>query len=150
MKKTAIILALLFVVALHSCKKSSTSTPITPVTTPGFTWTEDGGSNITADSAFFTMGTGGSTASYINAYKLGDPKKKMLEINLNNNIASTYSIPAQGDFILWNDVTFYGGTGGSVVVTLATGGKASGTFDITFTGGLYTHVKGSFTNIAIR
>lgn len=143
------ILAIVSLIAVVSCKKSSSSSSTTPTAT-GFVWSENGGANITADSAYYTLGTGGSTQSYMYAYKIGGTPRKFLEINLNAQTASAYNIPSQGDFVYWQDTTATLGSGGSLTVTANTGGKASGTFDITFTSGSVTHVKGTFTNIPIK
>jgi hypothetical protein len=120
-----------------------------PLTTTGLVWSEDGGANKTADSAFFIFGTGGNNASYITAYKDTGANGRLLELNLDSNTTSTYAIPAHGDFVFWKGGVANMATGGSVVVTANTGGKATGTFDVTFTG-TPAHVKGTFTNITIK
>jgi hypothetical protein len=148
MKKTIIASIALLTVAAVSCKKSSSTT--NPTSTKGFTWQENGGATITADSAYLIMGTGVNPGAYLTAYKLGVTPKKMLEVNLVNTSVTSFSIPTQGDFIYWNDTVFYAGSGGSVVVTSNTGGKASGTFDVTFPGGPYSSIKGSFKDIAVK
>jgi hypothetical protein len=151
MKNAILILATVITTAgFYSCtKKSSSSTP-TPATN-GFVWSENGGANQTADSANYTFGTSPSTQSYIMAYKnfSTGPTSRNVEINLSGNTATTFTIPAQGDFVYWRDTTYSMATGGSIVVTSNSGGKASGTFDVTFSG-TPAHVTGTFTNIPTR
>ncbi len=151
MKKAILIIAAVMTTAgFYSCtKKSSSSTP-TPAAN-GFVWSEDGGASQTADSSNYTFGTGTSTQSFMMAYKNygSGSTSRNIEINLSGNTAATFTIPAQGDFVYWRDTTYSMATGGSVVVTSNSGGKASGTFDVTFSG-TPAHITGTFTNIPTR
>ncbi len=151
MKNAILIFAAVITTAgFYSCtKKSSSSTP-TPATN-GFVWSEDGAANQTADSAIYNFGLGSSTQAFIMAYKnfATGPTSRNVEINLSGNTVATYTIPAHGDFIYWRDTSYSMATGGSVVVTSNSGGKASGTFDVTFPG-TPAHVTGTFTDIPTR
>ena len=69
MKNLLTLNAILLTMALglFSCSKSATTAPVVPTPTTGsFTWTENGGAIITADSAFWTTGPWGTG---IRAYK---------------------------------------------------------------------------------
>ena len=151
-KNVITLLAMLVATTIAvSCKKSSTTNPAAP--TAGFIWKENGGADITADSAVYIFGTGGSTQSYVEGYKGAKVvfhTQKFVEMNLKGNTPNTYTCgPGLSDFVYWvNDVPAIGT--GTVKLTSNTGGKATGTFDITFTGAAVTTIKGSFTDIRTK
>lgn len=141
---TSAILSLSMLVA---CTKKSTTSPTptpTPTPTAGFTWTENGGTENTADSAYYE-------AKYktIKVFKAGKTK---IEINLTDGIPATYPLGTSNVFslIVTGASTIYVATGGSLTITANASSKMTGTFTSTGTGASVTKCDGKFTDIAVR
>ncbi len=139
--------ALLSLSLLAACTKKSTTTPTpTPTPTPkaGFTWTENGAAEITADSAYYE-----ARYKTIKVFKAGKTK---IEINLTDGIPATYPLGASNVFslLVTGASTIYVATGGSVIVTANASSKMTGTFTSTGSGASVTKCDGKFTDIAVR
>ncbi len=132
---------------LTACTKKSTSTPTpTPTPTPaatGFSWTENGGAEIKADSAFYE-----TRYKTIKAYKTG----KFIEINLTDGIPATYSLGTSNavSMLVAGASTLYAASSGSVIITANASSKMTGTFTSAGTGASVTKLDGKFTDIAVR
>lgn len=138
--------ALLSLSLLAACTKKSTTTPTptpTPTPTAGFTWTENGGAENTADSAYYE-------AKYktIKAYKMG----KFIEINLSDGIPATYTLGTSNaiSMLVSGASTLYTASSGSVIITANASSKMTGTFTSTGSGASVTKCDGKFTDIAVR
>jgi hypothetical protein len=147
MKKIILLLA---IVSLSACKKKSTTT--TPeqtlvAATPGFTWTENGGAMITADSSYWTTS---NNSTGIRAYKGGFAN--FFEINwsgLNNTAIGAKSMSATNfDFTFLKGQDSYNISSTQPInITAFNNNLLSGNFDLTVTGGSITNLKGAFTDI---
>jgi hypothetical protein len=163
--KTSLInlISLLLVISssiLLSCKKKATetttptpvvTTPVapapTPVATAGFKWTESGGAEITADSAYWNTSNG---ATGIRASKGGFTY--YFEINwagLNNTAVGAKTLNAtNGDFTyLNNNVSYSPAANTTLNITAFASDKLSGNFSFAVTGGSVTTLAATFTNL---
>lgn len=138
--------ALLSLCLMAACTKTSTTSPTptpTPTPTAGFTWTENGGAENTADSAYYE-------AKYktIKAYKSG----KFIEINLSDGIPATYTVGTSNaiSMLVSGASTLYTASSGSVIITANASSKMTGTFTSTGSGASVTKCDGKFTDIAVR
>ncbi|MBK7956716.1 MAG: hypothetical protein IPK03_00465 [Bacteroidetes bacterium] len=142
----AAIMVCLFAIA--SCSKTTTTTT---TTTPSFTWQENGGAVITADSAFWTTYSSGTG---IRAYRGG--MTNFFEINwtgANDTIVGkkTLNTGTFADFTYINSGTTYtNSTAQFLNLTAFSNSKMTGDFDVAVTGGSVTSLKGSFANIEKR
>lgn len=112
----------------------------------GFVWKEDGGSEITADSAFWTTWSNGTG---IRAYKNG--MNNFFEVNWDtqdNTAIGSKSISVSGGFtFLKGSETYTNSGGGTVNITDFSNNKLSGNFSITTTGGSIQTVSATFSNL---
>ena len=138
--------ALLSLCLMAACTKTSTTSPTptpTPTPTAGFTWTENGGAENRADSAYYE-------AKYktIKAYKSG----KFIEINLSDGIPATYTVGTSNaiSMLVSGASTLYTASSGSVIITANASSKMTGTFTSTGSGASVTKCDGKFTDIAVR
>jgi hypothetical protein len=149
MKKQILILAGI-IVLFAACKKddNTTTTPITP-TTDGFTWKEDGGAEIKADSAFWTTWASGTG---VRAYKGG--MTNFFEINwsgANNTATGTYTLTSGGGITFLKGADTYTNTAKEVLtITAFTADKLSGNFTTALSGGSVKNVSVTFTNLPKR
>lgn len=148
MKK--VIIALFAATALFAaCKKDKTSTP-TPTPTPtakdGFTWKEDGGAEITADSAYWTSWSSGTG---IRAYKGG--MSNFFEINWDaplNTSVGTKALTAGGGLTFLKGAATYTNSGAERInITGFSSDKLSGDFTVTVSGGSIKEISAKFVNL---
>lgn len=138
-----LICLLLSFCSLSCSQDDNTPTPAPPVTADGFTWKEDGGAAITADSAFWTSGGWGAG---VRAYKNG--MANFFEINFSDAGTGTKSLAGGFTFLKGSDT--YNAATGSVDITSAADDLLTGTFSATLTGGSISAVSGSFTHLPKR
>ena len=157
MKKTiiqAIAVITLTTVFVYSCKKKEpTPTPVTTNTTTtggtttgaaaSFTWTENGGATLTADSAYWTTWSSGTG---VRAYKAG--YANYFEVNWGTTQNNT-AVGAKP--LALSDVTFLKGTAtytnnatSNLNVTAFTGNQLSGNFTVSVSGGTITSIAAGF------
>ncbi len=136
----------LIILGVFSCKKDE----VTPTSTVvAFTWQEDGGSVITADSAYWTTGTWGTG---IRAYKNG--MANFFEINWdtqeNTSVGTkTLATPYGFTFIKGAD-TYTATTNQNLTISANTSNTLSGNCPIPTTGGPITNIKITFNNLSKR
>ena len=145
---------LLVCTSFYSCKKDEaapaveeTPTPVTPAAGT-FTWQENGGVTITADSAFWTTGSWGTG---VRAFKGGFVN--FFEINWdmqNNTSVGSKALNIGGLTFLKGSDTYNNTTVQSLNVTGFSGNKLSGNFNVAVTGGSITSLSGAFTRIPVR
>lgn len=148
MKKfTRILSVVVLGFSLTYCSKKSndptpatTTTPTTNSTSDGFTWSEDGGAVITADSAFWTSGSWGAG---VRAYKGG--YANFFELNLDNANTGNHTLSTSSAFLKGNDT--YAIASGSLAISANTNDKLSGNFEAKVSGGMIKTVKGDFSNL---
>lgn len=122
------------------CKKEDNKTTKSLVTA-GFTWSENGGATITADSAYFAM-----QYNAIKAFKSGN----FIEINFTAGTAATYTVVTTNAISYLAVLNFYTATSGSVIVSANALSKMSGTFTSAGSGASITSLSGTINNINIR
>lgn len=148
--KKQILLVAGVILLFTACKKddNTTTTPITP-TTDGFTWKEDGGAEIKADSAFWTSWAAGTG---VRAYKGG--MSHFFEINwdgANSTGITTYTLPAAGGVTFLKGTDTYTNTAKEVLtITAFATDKLSGHFTAAIGGGSIKNVSVTFTNLPKR
>ena len=144
--KLLIYSAAILVFTLQSCSNDDESTSNNN-TNSRFTWKENGGTEIKADSAFYE-----TQYKTIKAFKnYNDPsQKKFIEINLTNGIPATYDT-ANGNAIsfLYASNLFVASTG-SITITENASNAMSGSFTGASTTGTVTSIEGAFQSIEIR
>lgn len=149
MKKSNRLAVLCFALSacLQACSQNDTPTPSGPGNnnnnTDGFSWKEDGGALVQADSAFWTSGGWGAG---IRAYKGG--MSRFFEINFSDAAPGSKSL-AQG-FTYLNGNDTYNATAGTLTVADTAGGKLSGSFNVSLSGGSITAIEGTFTHLPAR
>ncbi|AEA44187.1 hypothetical protein [Fluviicola taffensis] len=130
----------------EDAKKDNGSCTYPPVAQTGFTWKENGGSEMVADSAFWTTGAWGTG---IRAYKGG--MANFFEINWqgadNNSVGIKTLDSAYGFTFLKNSDSYTGTSGQTLEITAVSGNSISGNFSAPVTGGTITTVTGTFTSI---
>ena len=148
---TTTVTIIFMCIFFQSCKKDETSSTVTPpVITPTattFTWKENGGSLITADSAFWTTWSSGTG---IRAYKGG--MQNFFEINwtsANNTSIGTKALTANnGDFTFLKGAVSYDiSTNQNLNITAFTNDKLSGNFSFAVKGGAITLIDASFNDL---
>jgi len=130
---------------IFSCKKSDNNT--TTNNNASFTWTENGGATITADSAKWTTGTWGTG---IRAWKAsGTYYFEINWDNQNNTGVGTKALTAPYGFtMLKNSSSFSNNATSSLNVTAFANDKLSGNFTVPVSDGASTMtINGTFTNI---
>lgn len=132
-----------------SCKKEDPEpTPIVPVPTPtsSFTWQENGGSTVTADSAFWVTGSWGTG---IRAYKGG--LSNFFEINwdtMDNTSLGTKILAAPYGFtFLKGSDTYTCLADQNLTITGNSNNTLTGNFTVPVVGGSITSISGTFTSI---
>jgi hypothetical protein len=154
MKKSIITTACLIaftVLTIFSCKKEET-TPTNngnngnPTGAVGsFTWTENGGPVITADSAFWTTYGGGIG---IRASKGGFTNYFEINWAVENDVTIGSKVLAAGDISFTKDTTNYANrTTQNLTITKFANNQLSGNFTISVTGGPITPLAASFNAI---
>jgi hypothetical protein len=149
------ILILALSILFISCKKEKEPTPTPVVNTPAavsgsFTWTEDNGAIITADSAFWTTWSSGTG---IRAYKAGMDNFFEMNWSGQDNIsvaAKTMSATNGGFTFLKGTASYNISQDQSINIAAFNNNLLSGNFDLTLTGGTITKVTGTFTELVKR
>ena len=159
MKKIPLLTAAAFMaLSFISCNPDDDNTP-TPAPTPnptptaGFVWKEDGGTAITADSAYWTTGAWGTG---IRAYKGG--MSQFFEINWDtqdNTSVGAKALPAQGGITyIANSITYTNKYAASLHVTAFANDKLSGNFNVGISSpgasGTVDSVSATFTELPKR
>lgn len=140
----------LVLIPIISCKKEKNEPSPEPTSTPTpevskFTWKENNGSDIVADSSFWTTGSWGTG---IRAYKGGYTKFFEINWDTENNISSgakTLDFANYGFTFLDGSSTFTISANQTLTITGSAKNKLSGNFTVTVTGGTLTTIQGSFT-----
>lgn len=150
MKKA--VLGLFIASALFgACKKDTStptppSTPSTPTTKDGFTWKEDGGAEITADSAFWTTW---NTGTGIRAYKNG--MANFFEVNwdgpVNTGVGTKALVANTGLTFIKGTDTYTNSSAGRINITAFASDKLSGDFTATISGGSIKELSVKFVNL---
>jgi len=141
--------AFLLIVSLtiFSCKKKEddpapATTPV--VVTSSFTWQENSGSVITADSAFWTTGSWGTG---IRAYKGGMANFFELNWATQNNTsvgAKTMEMANYGFTFLKGSDTYNITADENINITASANNIISGNFNVDVTGGSITNITATF------
>lgn len=143
---------------IFSCAKDENPAPVsnssgTPVTPPPpsssgtFTWSEDGGAVITADSAFWVTGTWGTG---IRVYKNG--YDNFFEINwaTQDNISvgtKILEVSNYGFTFIKGSSTYSCSTDQNLNITASASNKIDGNFNVPVTGGTITTISATFTGL---
>ncbi|MES2132400.1 MAG: hypothetical protein V4506_08615 [Bacteroidota bacterium] len=163
MKKTIFTLSgfmILGALIITSCKKKTQDpepdpTPTTTTTggtttgntnsSPGFTFTPNGGSATVADSAFYYQ-----QYKTIHAYKNGNANH--FEINLSALTVTSYSMGSgTGNALTYvMGATYLTASTGSLNITASANNKLSGNFNTTLAGGSISSVTGQFVDLPKR
>jgi len=150
MKKQFLITSVLFILAcmsFQSCKKDEVTAPDTTAATSTFTWKENAGVLITADSAYWTTW---STGTGIRAYKGG--MQNFFEINWasanNTSLGAKALIANNGDFTFLKSTDSYDiSSNQNLNITAFTNNKLSGNFTFAVKGGSITSIEATFTEL---
>ncbi|MBS1644060.1 MAG: hypothetical protein JST36_03410 [Bacteroidetes bacterium] len=145
-KKLAIVSLACSMLAL-SCSKKDDPSPNPPGGTTSFTWTENGGPVITADSAYWTTGSWGTG---IRASKGG--MDNYFEINwtpANNTVVGMKTLDASsgGFTFLKGSATYSITVDQDINITSFASDKMDGGFNLTVSGGSITNIKANFTGL---
>ncbi len=153
---SSICVAALAALLLLSCKKKEDQNTQAPVDTSTsttnsnkFTWQEDNGSVISADSAFWVASSNGGTG--IKAYKDGLSNYFNLNWVGSNNISvgQKFFDAPYFEFVFAKGATTYKGTTTQTLsITSSASNIISGTFSAPLTGGTITNVTGTFNNLS--
>jgi hypothetical protein len=140
-------LLLTITLGLFSCNKSEANPPAPAPATGSFTWTENAGAVVTADSAFWTTGAWGTG---IRAYK-GAGMANFFEINwntINNTSVGAKALPTPFGFTFLKGASSYTNPAAqSLSVTAFAGNLLSGNCTVAVTGGSITNLVCTFTNL---
>lgn len=136
----------LIIATFASCSdddNSAGNNPNQPVA-GSFTWTENGGAIITADSAFYV-------AQYktIKAFK-GANMANFIEINLSADAPATYAIGSGNAVSKLDGTGVYAASSGSIIISGKTATKMSGSVTSTGSGSSVTALSAQFTDIEVR
>ncbi|MEZ4889349.1 MAG: hypothetical protein R2779_01955 [Crocinitomicaceae bacterium] len=163
MKKTLLSAVVMGLLVVTACKKEGCmdntatnfnveatkddgSCQYAPVAQDGFRWKEDGGSEIVADSAFWTTGSWGTG---IRAYKGGN--SNFFEINWDNqdntSIGTKTVSSSYGFTFMKNNTTYTNSGSASVAITAFSDNKMSGNFTISVSGGSIQSIQANFGNL---
>jgi len=112
--------------------------------TASFTWTENGGATITADSAFYV-----TQYKTIKAFK-GANMAHFVEINLTADSPATYQIGSGNAVSKLDGTGVYVASSGSVTISEKTATKMSGSVTSTGSGSSVTALNAQFTDIEVR
>lgn len=146
--KRLFILGLFLTFSLLSCSEddnSNSNNNNNP--NSGFTWKENGGAEIKADSAYYV-----TQFKTIKAFKnFSDPvNSKFIEINLTGGTPATYDVSNGNDISFLYSNNLYVASTGAVIISENSSDKMTGTFTSTSTNGTVTSLEGSFKSIEIR
>jgi hypothetical protein len=146
LKKT-IPISFIILLTVISCSKEEEK-KTTPVVIDGFTWSENGGSTQTADSAYFTSFLG--VAYEIRVFK----GSSFFNITVSDITPSTYRIDnIKGNALRYtvNTALFTAKTG-DIIISSGSSTKISGSFTCTGSGAStsLTSISGTFNNIVKR
>jgi hypothetical protein len=135
-------------ITILSCKKSTEDVPAPlAAAADSFTWTENGGAVITADSAFWTTYNGGTG---IRAYK-GANLANFFEINWAGNSNTTVgakTLNTTGDFTFVKLPIYYiNPTNQTLNISAFANNKITGNATVTVTGGTITTLALTFTEL---
>jgi hypothetical protein len=148
--KSVLFLLSFSTIAFFACTKKTTNVTTPPITSsPGtFTWTENGGSTITADSAYWTTYNGGTG---IRAYK-GAGLTNFFEINWSGNINTSIgakTLNTTGDFAFVQGIVYnINPTVQTLNITAFSADKLSGNATVAVTGGSINTLVISFTALS--
>jgi hypothetical protein len=150
MKKQSLITSVFFILvcmSFQSCKKDEATAPVTPAATSTFTWKENAGALITADSAYWTAW---NTGTGIRAYKGG--YQNYFEINWasanNTSPGAKALITNNGDFTFLKGTDSYDiSSNQNLNITAFTNNKLSGNFTLAVKGGTITSIEATFTEL---
>lgn len=154
MKKNTKLIALAILVTgiiFTSCKKDNANRNDPPAASAGFTWQENGGTAIVADSAYWTTGSWGTG---IRAFKGG--MANFFEINWatqNNTAVGTKTLdPAFGITFIKSSISYTGTAGQTLNVTEFANNLMSGNFTLPVraSGGATISVAATFASLPKR
>lgn len=139
-----------------SCKKDDpepaptpSSGGVTTTSTASFTWQEDSGASITADSAYWVTGSWGTG---IRAFKSG--MANYFEINWdtinNTSVGIKVMVPPYGFTFIKGSDTYTCVANQNVNITGNASSTLSGNFTVPVTGTTITNISGTFTNLPYR
>lgn len=142
---TAITLVSFLTISIVSCSDDDT-TPNNGANQPasGFTWTENGGATITADSAYYE-----SRYKTIKAYK-GENMEQFIEINLSADAPATYAIGSGYAVSKLDASGIYAASSGEIKITAKDASKMSGTITSAGSGSDVNALDAQFNNIEVR
>lgn len=156
MKNKSLLVSLFLgtAILLFSCKKDDkepeaepTPTP-TPTVTTEFSWKENGGAKIVADSAYWTTGSWGTG---IRAFKSGYDNFFEINWDTENNISTgtkVLSVTNYGFTFIKNSITYGIATNQNLSISSSSNDKISGNFTVNVTGGAITTIEGTFTSLS--
>jgi hypothetical protein len=144
-----LVLYILVCLSFQSCKKDEVTAPVTtvPTSTSTFTWKENAGALITADSAYWTTW---STGTGIRAYKGG--MQNYFEINWasgnNTSIGAKALVTNNADFTFLKGTDSYDiSSNQNLNITAFADNKLSGNFTFAVKGGQITSIQATFTDL---
>ena len=143
--KTAMAVVAVMALTLTSCSEDD-SAPVenNNIPTNSFTWTENGGAQTVADSAFYD-----SQYKTIKAFK-GANMAKFVEVNLSADAPATYPVGSGYAVSYLNAGSIYAASAGSIVISAKSTTAMSGTITSTGSGAGVTSLNAQFTNIEVR
>jgi hypothetical protein len=151
MLNVKILFIFLFVLLfLNSCKKKEEHTCGTcsvggAVEPTGFTYTKNGGAQITADSAFFYP-----ASNTIISFYQGVTHRVIIKTSSQATGSYSISTSASNKVFYYESVGTYGATGGNVNITSNANNLLSGNFTTNGTGGGFISIGGQFKDIKKR
>lgn len=139
---------LLVIFSCTACKKKEPEQTCSncdtgPGAPPGFTFTKNGSTAITADSAYYY-----SSTSTIIAYYQGNSHRVTVKTSSLNT--GSYAISTSNKVTYIESGLTYNATGGSINITAYGNNKISGDFITSGTGGGFTSVNGQFKDVPKR
>lgn len=142
------LLLFLVILNIEGCKKkepekSCSNCDNGPAASPGFTFTKNGGTAITADSAYYY-----STSNTIIAYYQGSTHRVTIKTSSLNT--GSYTISTNNTVTYIESSLIYNATGGSINITAYGNNKISGDFITSGSGGGFTSVNGQFKDVPKR
>ena len=136
---SAILLATISI--FSACSKDDAENTLQTANAGSFVFTTDNGTtNVTADSAYFD-----SRYNTIKAFKGGSAM--LVEINLAADTAGLYTVGGLNAVSYLNGTTLYVANAGVVTISAITSTKTTGVFSSTSTSGT---LSGTFTNIDVK
>ena len=143
LKKT-ILISSISLLTFMACKKKEEAPTPAPAPITSFTWSENGGATVKADSAFFE-----TRYNTIKAYN--NNGTNFIEINLTAGTAATYTVSPSSNAISYLvGSNLYTASSGSTTISANALSKMSGSFTSTGSGASITSLSGTFNNISVR